>query len=92
MGQALYSLCRYYEAIPHLDESAARLPDLWANYMFLAATYAQLGKCDEAKIALTDLFRTNPTVTVERTTQSLPYNSAVDVEHIHEGLRRAGLS
>jgi adenylate cyclase len=92
MGQAFYSLHRYQEAIPHLQESTAHLPDLWANYVFLAAANGQLRQLDEAKAAITQLFRTNPAVTADRTTQSLPYNSPIDVEHIHEGLRLAGLS
>jgi adenylate cyclase len=92
MGQALYSLRRYQDAIPHLREATSLLPDLWANYVFLAATHAQVGQFDDAEAAVVQLLRTNPNVTIERTTRSLPYNDPGHIKHIHEGLRKAGLS
>jgi adenylate cyclase len=90
-GQAYYMLKRYSQAVPHLREAATRVPDMWANYAFLAATHAQLGQFDEARTAVTQLLRTNPGVTVERTTRALPYNDPRDVEHLHDGLRKAGV-
>jgi len=92
MGQAYYMLERYAQALPHLRESASRLPDQWANYAFLAATHAQLGQFAEARLAVIQLLRTNPDITIERTMRSLPYNEMRDVEHLSGGLRKAGLS
>jgi adenylate cyclase len=92
MGQALYVLGRHAEAISHLCESTVRLPDFWENYAFLAAAYAQLQQFDEAAAAIVQLLRTNPNVTIEKTTLSLPYYASAHIEHIHEGLRKAGLS
>jgi adenylate cyclase len=91
LGQACSMLERYAQAVPHLRESTSRLPDQWANYAFLAATHAQLGQFDQAKLALNQLLRTNPGITIERTTLSLPYNELRDVEHLADGLRKAGL-
>jgi adenylate cyclase len=91
IGQAYYMLERYAQALPHLRESTSRLPDQWANYAFLAATHAQLGQIDEARLAVNQLLRTNPGITIERTTRSLPYNELRDVEHLADGLRKAGL-
>ena len=92
MGQALYVLGCYREAIRHLCKSTVRLPHFWENYAFLAAAHAQLGQIDEARVAVVQLRRTNSDVTIEKTTRSLPYNDPAHIERIHEGLRKAGLS
>ena len=91
LGQACYMLERYAQAMSHLRESTSRLPYLWANYAFLAATHAQLGQLDEARLAVIQLLRSNPGITIERTMRSLPYCELRDVEHLADGLREAGL-
>jgi adenylate cyclase len=91
IGQASYMLKRYAQAATALRECESRLPDLWTIYVFLVAAHAQLGQFDEAKAAIIQLLRTNPAVTIERTIRSLPYNEPRDVEHLADGLRKAGL-
>jgi adenylate cyclase len=91
IGQAYYILEHYDQALSHLCESTSRLPDQWANYAFLAATHAQLGQFTEAKLAISELHRTNPGITIDRTIRSLPYSELRDIEHLSDGLRKAGL-
>jgi adenylate cyclase len=91
MGQACYMLKHYAQAVRHLREAASRVPDLWTIYVFLAASHAQLVQFDEVSAAIARLLLTNPGVTIERTTRSLPYNEPRDVEHLADGLRKAGL-
>jgi len=91
MGQAYYMLDRSAQAVAALRECASRLPDLWTVYVFLAAAHAQLGQSEEASAALREILRTNPSATIERITRALPYNDPRDVEHLHAGLRKAGL-
>jgi adenylate cyclase len=92
IGQAYYMLEHYEQALSHLRESTSRLPDQWTNYAFLAATHAQLGQSTEAKLAISELLRTNPGITIDRTIRSLPYNELRDIAHLSDGLRKAGLS
>jgi len=91
MGQANYMLERYVQAVAALRECASRLPDLWTVHIFLAATYAKLGRVHEAKSSLAELLRTNPKATIQAITRALPYNDPKDVEHLRLGLRKAGL-
>jgi adenylate cyclase len=91
MGQAYYTLERYAQAVPPLRECASRVSDLWANHAFLAAAHAQLNQLDDASAAVREALRICPALTVEMAIRALPYNDVRDVQHLADGLRKAGL-
>lgn len=93
LGQANYMLERYVQALLPLHQSAAGVSGagLCIIYAFLAATHAQLGQSDEAKEAVTRALHIYPTCTVEKLIRALPYNDRRDIEHLSDGLRKAGL-
>ncbi len=93
LGQACYMLERYTRALLPLRRYAAGItgPGLCIVSAFLAATHAQLGQPEEAKAALTEALRANPSVTVEKMVRALPYNDRRDVAHLADGLSKAGL-
>jgi adenylate cyclase len=60
--------------------------------MWLAATYAQLRKIDEARAKAAEVLRVDPKITIEKTQALLmPFKRPEDAEHLFDGLRKAGL-
>ena len=58
------------------------------NYANLAASYALLGKMDEAKPFVAETLRLNPSFTIEWFREHVPY----DLPTRDEGLRKAGFA
>ena len=91
LGFAYYMLRRYSEAIPPLRECASRAPNFRGAHERLAATYAQLGKLDDARHEAAEVIRILPNYTIEGTTPARVFKYAADAEHFIDGLRKAGL-
>lgn len=60
-------------------------------YRLLAATYAQLGRLEEARRAASELLKINPDFSIERYTSRAPYQDKALLAKYVEGLRLAGL-
>jgi len=93
-ASALYQLRRYEEAARWARE-ATRHPTadtLWP-YIYLAAASAQLNRTSEAADAIAQLRRTRPNATVASLLlwPNMRIRSQRTLEHILEGLRKAGL-
>ena len=92
LGSAEYMLKKYAEALPPLRECVSRAPHLLSGRTWLAATYAQLGRADEASKEVAEVLRIAPNWTingVERRRVAFKYSK--DIEHYADGLRKAGL-
>ena len=99
LGRAYYSARRYGEAIVALENlrDPVALVHAW-----IAASYAQAGKRDEANRAATD-FRASarseltvaeaplPASWIAFIAERCPYENRDDLEHFLDGLRKAGL-
>jgi len=91
---ALYQLRRYEEAAKWARE-ATRHPTadtLWPH-IYMAAASAQLGRTREAAAAIDEMRRVRPEVTVASllSWRNMRIRSPQSLEHIIEGLRKAGL-
>ena len=92
LGFAHYMLRRYSEAIPPLRECVSRAPNLRSGHQWLAATYAQLERLDDARAEAAEVIRIQPTYTINGTqTQLSVFKKARDTAHFFDGLRKAGL-
>jgi adenylate cyclase len=92
LGFSHYMLKQYERALPALCDCVARAPNMRAGHSCLAATYAQLGRIEEARAAATEVLRIAPDYTISGTTMRLlGFKSAEDAEHLVDGLRKAGL-
>jgi adenylate cyclase len=92
LGNAHYMLKRHEKAVPLLQECVARAPDLRAGHCWLAATYAQLGRLEEARGEAAEVMRIEPTWTIRGTQARLStFKHKRDAEHFFAGLRKAGL-
>jgi hypothetical protein len=57
----------------------------------MAASYAMLGRTEEARAAATDVLRINPDFTLQAYAAHVPYRNRTDVERDLTAFRKAGL-
>jgi adenylate cyclase len=84
-------LKQYHEAQRWLREATGRAPNHQYGHAFLAATYAKLEQLEDARAEAAEVLRVNPQYTIGKQKQVSILKSAEDVEHLVEGLRKAGL-
>ena len=85
----IYFTARQYEAAIAAIERG-REPDA-DTLLFLAASYAQLGRLPEAQAAVKRVLALDPSATVAKWAAQEPYKNPADLEHYKDGLRKAGL-
>jgi adenylate cyclase len=92
LAVAHYVLKAYAQAVPPLQECASRAPDLRTGHLWLAATYAQLGRLDEARSEAAEVLRIEPTWSNKGVGRRIyVFRRPEDAEHLLDGLRMAGL-
>jgi adenylate cyclase len=90
LGSAYYMLGRYTDAVPHLLRAVSRAPNLALGHHWLAATYAQLGRLDEARAEATEGLRIQPWFTISQMPFTRTCKRPEDGERLKYGLREAG--
>jgi adenylate cyclase len=78
---------QYDDALRYLE----RMAQLGPAYRLLAATYAQLGRPQDARRAAAELLKINPQFSVSRFAAQEPYRRSEDLARYVAGLRLAGL-
>jgi adenylate cyclase len=92
LGFAHYMLKQYPQALPALRDCVSRAPNFRGGHGCLAATYAQLGRVEEARAEAAEVLRIHPGYTIVGTARRIMgFKSAKDAEHYLDGLRKAGL-
>jgi len=92
MGQAYFVLKRYEEAIEAFEKGLESRPRSERIHIWLAATYAQAGKIDEAKWEAEQIMMLDPEFSYARIQEVFPFKNPDDLQHFLEGLRKAGLA
>jgi adenylate cyclase len=91
-GAAHYMLKRYTQALPLNREAVARAPGVLVGRVWLAATYARLGRLEEARAEAAEVLRIDPNYTIDGTQRQLTaFKQPGDAEHFFDDLRKAGL-
>ena len=90
-GRILFLMKRYEDALPPLLEAARRNPAFDRIQLILAATYAELGRMDDAEWAVQELLLINPDITLQSEREDNLYRNQSDLEHVLNALRKAGL-
>ncbi len=87
-GIALMQARRYEDAI----QALGRMSDLhvW-DHAYLAACYARLNRFGEARTAAAEVLRMDPAFTASRYVQIEHFKSPADLEHLLNGMLKAGL-
>jgi adenylate cyclase len=89
LGMAHYLKGRYGKALEILEKGVVKRPDYVGYYIALAATYAQLGRTEDAALAAEKVRRRDPFFSVD--TFGTAYRNSAHREALLEGLRKAGL-
>ncbi|WP_369720648.1 winged helix-turn-helix domain-containing protein [Bradyrhizobium sp. LLZ17] len=90
-GYARFTERRYDEAIALAREAIRHRGDLTGAYRVLAVSASMTGDTALAGIALDELRRTQPNISLHWIATQLPWANDRDREHYLEGFRRAGL-
>jgi TolB-like protein/Flp pilus assembly protein TadD len=85
---ALFHLKRYDEAVAALRNLSTL--HFW-HYAYFAAAYAHAGRPDDARRELTTFLKARPDATIALVASAEPYAVQALLDHLLDGLRRAGL-
>ncbi len=88
IGVAQYTMHQYEDAVAALKKITYHSTE---TRLYLAASYAQLGRLEEARTELKEVLKLDPGVTLESWGHSQHFKNEVDLEHFCDGLRKAGL-
>lgn len=91
LGRANFMLSRYDAAAKAYAKVVERNPGFISAHRGLAASYAYLGKKDEAEWEADEVLALQPDFSLEKERQSNPFKRPEDTNRYIEGLRRAGL-
>jgi hypothetical protein len=83
---------QYDEAIVLAREAIRHRGELTGAYRVLAVAAGMSGDTATAELALAELRRTQPNISLSWIATQLPWRNEVDREHYLEGFRRAGLT
>jgi hypothetical protein len=84
---------KHHEDAVEWARKAVRLPAIqWPGHCFLVASLAHLGRTSEAARALEVLSSFRPGISCSFVREHLPTINSNDMNHLLDGLRKAGLS
>ena len=90
-GRILFQLKRYKEAVGRLERSILRNPVHDRAHLLIAATYAQLGRLEDASWSVEEAIALNQEISLKYERQESSYKNAEDLEHYIVSLRMAGV-
>ena len=88
LGIGYYTARRYEEAIAAFQRFQNHTVD---SRSYLAASYAQLGRDEEAQAEVDKVLALDPEFSSARWAETLPYKNQTDRDHFLDGMRKAGL-
>lgn len=91
LGWAYLLVGQYEKAIAPLKKAIALNPDWGPPHVFLAISYSELDRQEEAEAEAAEIMRIAPNFTMELVRQRLPYRDPTGLEHQLAALRKAGL-
>lgn len=91
LGQCQFVLKQYQDAIQTLEDTIARNPTLQRTNLWLAASYTQVGRTDDARWVVEQLLNINPNLTIKHVKSVTPFSHKEDMEPLLHGLIKAGL-
>jgi adenylate cyclase len=91
LGHAYFLTRRFEDAIATFKTVLNRNPNFHAARAFLAASYSELSRDDEAQAEVQVILNKSPEISLEVWTQRLPYKDPAVLEWVLGALRKAGL-
>lgn len=90
-GIAHFAAKRYLEAIDCHRKALQERPRFGAALRMLAACYAELGKADEARAAVSEMMKLEPDISSRKLRVRRGYSRTTDQERLAMALRKAGM-
>jgi adenylate cyclase len=91
LGHGYFLTGRYEEAIKTLKRILDRNPNFLPAHVFLAASYSELGRHEEARAEAAEVMKLSPQTSTEAWRQRIPYKDQAVLERLFDGLRKAGV-
>jgi adenylate cyclase len=91
LGDAYRLAGRYEEAMESFKKAINHNPDHFLAWIYLSATYAQMGRGQEARAAADKVLRMKHKFLVEPYAKRLPYKNQEDINSLIAALHKAGL-
>ncbi len=91
LGCSYYVANRYDEAVSPLMESITRSPKALVAHSFLAASYGQMGRKQDARSLVSEILEIKPEFSVASWGKGFKFKYPTDLEHYLYGLSKAGL-
>jgi TolB-like protein/Flp pilus assembly protein TadD len=90
-GQTYFTLGQYDRAIEAFEQSVERNPSSQRARMWLATSYAQAGRIEDAEWEADELLTVAPDFSVTRIGAAVPYRNPTHLAQFLDGLKKAGL-
>jgi adenylate cyclase len=87
-GMAHFIAREYMKSVESLEKLA--MPYYW-DRAYLAASYAMLGRVDDARAKLAEVLQVKPSYALDQLAMAEPFQSPADLDHFLSAMRRAGL-
>jgi len=91
LGHAYFITGRYEEAIETLKRVLDRNSNFMPAHVFLAASYSEIGREEDARAEVTEVERLSPQASLVALRRTLPYKDQSVLERLIDSLRKAGL-
>ena len=91
LGHAYYLMGRYEEALETLNGARDRSPEYIPVIAYLAASYTELGRVEEAQARAAQFKRLSPRTSIEAWRHRLPYKDKKVVDRLYSSWRKAGM-
>jgi tetratricopeptide (TPR) repeat protein len=91
LGRAHYMLKQYDATVEAGEQAVSRDPNNAVPHNLLAAAYAQMGRMDNARRHAQEGLRIDPAFSLQAWAKRSPLKNKSDLDHILDGMRKAGL-
>ncbi len=91
MGEIYFNLHDYENATKQFEHALERNPDAQEPRLWLMASYAHLGRIDDASWQLEQIRLENPNITIAAIEPVIPFIDPMQLKHLVDGLYKAGL-
>jgi tetratricopeptide (TPR) repeat protein len=91
LGHAYYLMGRIEEAVETLNRARDRSPEYIPVIAYLAASYAELGRMEEARTQAAQFNRLSPRTSIDAWRHRLPYKDKKVADRLISSCRKAGM-
>ena len=91
MGEIYFNLHDYTNAIEQFEHALKRNPEAQETRLWLMASYAHIGRIDDASWQLELIRGDDPEISINTINAVIPFRDPMQLKHLIGGLNKAGL-